>query len=180
MEGITKAGNYDVNYEVDATGSITKVTIGGVEARRDESMPGYYYSVGEGDARGLSIQIDNLAPGTHTGQVRIKQGLVQTVDSFFKSELVFTDVKINPNDSPDKIADAVALKSKNGALMVLRDNYKSIMENIDAKIEREQRRIETWEARQKAIFANLETLLKQYDEQQKRLESNLKQLGNDS
>lgn len=32
----------------------------------------------------------------------------------------------------------------------------------------------------KAIFANLETLLKQYDEQQKRLESNLKQLGNDS
>lgn len=78
------------------------------------------------------------------------------------------------------MADAVALKSKNGALMVLRDNYKSIMENIDAKIEREQRRIETWEARQKAIFANLETLLKQYDEQQKRLESNLKQLGNDS
>lgn len=178
VEGITKAGNYDVNYEVDAGGNITKVTIGGVEATRDESMPGYYYSVGSGEARGLSIQIDNLAPGTHTGQVRIKQGLVQTVDSFFKSELVFTDVKINPNDSPDKIADAIALKSKNGALMVLRDNYKTIMENIDAKIEREQRRIETWESRQKKIFANLETLLKQYDEQQKRLESQITSMKN--
>lgn len=176
VEGITKAGNYDVEYEVNGSGQITKVTIGGVEATRDESMPGYYYSVGSGDARGLSIQIDNLAPGTHTGQVRIKQGLVQTVDSFFKSELVFTDVKINPNDSPDKIADAIALKSKNGALMVLRDNYKTIMENIDAKIEREQRRIETWEARQKKIFANLETLLKQYDEQQKRLDSQIKSM----
>lgn len=173
VEGITKAGSYDVNYEVDADGKITRVTIGGVEASRDESMPGYYYSVAQGDARGLSIQIDNLAPGTHTGQVRIKQGLVQTVDSFFKSELAFTDVKINPNDSPDKIADAIALKSKNGALMVLRDNYKTIMENIDVKIEREQQRIATWESRQKQIFANLETLLKQYDEQQKRLESQI-------
>ena len=64
--------------------------------------------------------------------------------------------------------------------MSLRDNYKSIMENIDKKIEREQYRLETWEARQKAVFANLETLLKKYDEQKKKLESNLKQLsGND-
>lgn len=112
--------------------------------------------------------------------VRIKQGLVQTVNSFCKDELTFTNVNINANSTPDEIADAIALKSKNGALMSLRDNYKTVMENIDKKISQEQRRIETWESRQKTIFANLETLLKKYGEQQKSLESQLKQLsGND-
>ena len=190
VEGITKAGNYEVKYRVE-TGSdgkpqITNVTVGGMEATRDESMPGNYFSVAKGDARGLSIQIDDLSLGDHpqAGEepmyVRIKQGLTQTVNSFFKDELNFTAVNITSNMTQSEIDDAIALKSKNGALMSLRDNYKSIMENIDKKIEREQYRLETWEARQKAVFANLETLLKNYSEQQKTLESQLKQLsGND-
>ena len=69
IEGITKAGVYDVKYHVDASGSITGVTVGGVEAKRDTSMPGYYFSVDTGPAKGLSIAIDNLAQGDHTGQV---------------------------------------------------------------------------------------------------------------
>ena len=186
VEGITKAGNYEVTYTVGNDGTIGDVYVGGVKATRDESMPGYYYSVARGDARGLSILIDDLTPGEHppAGEepmyVRIKQGLVQTVNSFCKDELTFTNVNINANSTPDEIADAIALKSKNGALMSLRDNYKTVMENIDKKISQEQRRIETWESRQKTIFANLETLLKKYGEQQKSLESQLKQLsGND-
>ena len=190
VEGITKAGNYEVKYHVemgsDGKPQITNVTVGGVEATRDESMPGNYFSVAKGDARGLSIQIDDLTLGDHpqAGEepmyVRIKQGLAQTVNSFFKDELNFTAVNITSNMTQSEIDDAIALKSKNGALMSLRDNYKTIMENIDKKIEREQYRLETWEARQKAIFANLETLLKNYSEQQKTLESQLKQLsGND-
>lgn len=181
VEGITKAGVYDVNYTVNSSGEIEKVYVGGVEATRDTSMPGYYYSVGSGDARGLSITIDDLTPGEHTGgQVRIKEGLVQTLNSFFKSEMTYTEVNISATDTESQIADKIALKSQNGALMVLRENYMSIMNNIDAKITREERRLETWEARQKQIFQNLETLLKQYSEQQKTLESQLKQLsGND-
>ena len=186
VEGITKAGNYEVTYTVGNDGTIGDVYVGGVKATRDESMPGYYYSVARGDARGLSILIDDLTPGENppAGEepmyVRIKQGLVQTVNSFCKDELTFTNVNINANSTPDEIADAIALKSKNGALMSLRDNYKTVMENIDKKISQEQRRIETWESRQKTIFANLETLLKKYGEQQKSLESQLKQLsGND-
>lgn len=182
VEGITKAGVYDVEYEVDGNGNITSVTVGGVEATRDTSQPGYYYSVASGDARGLSILIDNLEPTTpgnpHKGQVRIKEGLVQTVNNFLKAELNYTDVNVPTNASPQEYADAVALKSKNGALMVLRENYRNIMENIDAKIEKEQYRISVWESRQKQIFANLETLLAQYGEQQKTLESQLAQLGN--
>lgn len=186
VEGITKGGNYEVRYSVDDSGNITSVTVGGVEAKRDESQPGYYYSVASGDARGLSILIDDLTPGEHppAGEspmyVRIKQGLVQTTNSFLKDELVFNDVNISANSTPDQIADAMALKAKNGALMSLRDNYMNVMESIDAKIEREQRRLDMWESRQKKIFANLETLLKQYGEQQTSLEAQLKQLSGNS
>ncbi|MDR3358034.1 MAG: flagellar filament capping protein FliD [Desulfovibrio sp.] len=171
IKGITKAGVYDVTYHVDGSGGITGVTVGGVEAQRDIGMPGYYYSVGSGPAKGLSISIDNLTPGDHTGQVRIKEGLVQTVQTFLKDEMRFTDVNVGSGN-----ADAISLKSENGALMVLRDNYKKIMENIDKKIEQEETRLAMWESRQKRIFANLETMLKQYSEQKKRLEGQLRQL----
>ncbi|MDE5879454.1 MAG: flagellar filament capping protein FliD, partial [Desulfovibrio sp.] len=186
VEGITKGGSYEVQYTVDDAGNITKVTVGGVEAKRDESQAGYYYSVASGDARGLAILIDDLTPGEHPPAggdpmyVRIKQGLVQTTQSFLKDELVFNDVNISVNATPKELEDAMALKSKNGALMSLRDNYMTVMKNIDVKIEREQRRLDMWEARQKAIFANLETLLNQYGEKQSSLDAQLKQLSGNS
>ena len=142
VEGITKAGTYEVTYTVDANGEIQNVMIGGQPAKRDESMPGNYYSVASGDARGLSILIDDLSIGDHPPAgsdpmyVRIKQGLVQTTNNFLKAELVFNDVNISANSTPDQIADAMHLKSQNGALMSLRDNYKKVMESIDVKIER--------------------------------------------
>ncbi len=176
ISGITKGGSYDVNYNVDASGNITKVTVGGVEATRDTSQPGYYYSVASGDARGLSMQIDNLTPGDHSGQIRIKEGLVQTVSTFLKSELTFTDVNVTTTGTAQQTADAIALKSKNGALMVLKNNYQSIMENIDKKITQEQTRLDQWETRQKKYFANLETLLKQYNTQKTTLEAQIKTL----
>lgn len=179
VPGITKAGSYDVTYTVDAHGNIEKVMVGGVEAKRDTSMPGYYYSVASGDGRGLAILIDDLSEGEHTGQVRIKEGLVQSVNSFLKSELVFNDVKMSGTD-PAKTADAIALKSQNGALMVLRDNYKTIMENIDKKIGKEQSRLALWESRQKKYFANLETLLNNYGTMQKQLESQIAKMNNSS
>lgn len=179
VEGITKGGNYEVKYDV-VNGEITNVTIDGYAAKRDESMPGYYFSVTEGDARGLAINIDNLAEGSHSGTISVKQGLVQTVNSFLKAELVFNDVSIPANATESQIADAIHLKSQNGALMSLRDNYMSVMESIDAKIEREQRRLDTWYNRQKNIFANLETMLKQYEQQQQSLEQQLKQLSGNS
>ncbi|MBB5143153.1 flagellar filament capping protein FliD [Desulfovibrio intestinalis] len=179
VAGITKAGTYDVSYTVDASGNIEKVMVGGVEAKRDLSQAGYYYSVGSGDGRGLAILIDDLSEGEHTGQVRIKEGLVQTVNSFLKSELVFNDVNISGTD-PSKNADAIALKSQNGALMVLRNNYKTIMDNIDKKITQEQNRLSLWETRQKRYFANLETLLSNYSSMQSQLESQIAKMNSSS
>lgn len=179
VAGITKAGTYDVSYTVDANGNIEKVMVGGVEATRDLSQPGYYYSVGSGDARGLAIVIDDLGQGEHTGQVRIKEGLVQTVNSFLKSELVFNNVNVSTTDT-GKNADVIALKSKNGALMVLRNNYKTIMDNIDKKITQEQNRLSLWETRQKKYFANLETLLNNYGSMQAQLESQITKMNSSS
>lgn len=178
ISGITKGGTYDVNYSVDASGNIEHVYVGGVEATRDTSKPGYYYSVATGDARGLSLQIDNLSAGSHSGQIRIKEGLVQTVNTFLKSEMTFTDVNISAGATDEQTASAISIKSQNGALMVLRDNYKTIMANIDKKIAQEETRLDTWEARQKKVFANLETLLKQYSLQKTTLEAQITKLNN--
>lgn len=171
VQGITQAGIYDVSYEVDAAGNILEVYINGVKASNDPSMGSNYYSCASGDARGLSIIIDDLSPGKHEGQVRIKYGLLDTVDNFLKEELTWQDTGKTVDD------DSLAVKSKNGALMILQDNYKTIMENIQDKIDREKDRIALWEERQKAAFARLETLLAQYNKTQTSLESQLKQLS---
>lgn len=171
VQGITQAGIYDVSYEVDAAGNILEVYINGVKANNDPSMGSNYFSCASGDARGLSIIIDDLAPGKHEGQVRIKYGLLDTVDNFLKEELTWQDTGKTVDD------DSLAVKSKNGALMILQDNYKTIMENIQDKIDREKDRIALWEERQKAAFARLETLLAKYNKTQTSLESQIKQLG---
>lgn len=171
VQGITQAGIYDVSYEVDSAGNILDVYINGVKANNDPSMGSNYYSCASGDARGLSIIIDDLSPGKHEGQVRIKYGLLDTVDNFLKQELTWQDT----GDGVDE--DSMSIKSQNGALMILQDNYKTIMENIQDKIDREKERISLWEERQKAAFARLETLLAQYNKTQSSLESQLKQLS---
>lgn len=171
VQGITQAGIYDVSYEVDAAGNILEVYINGVKANNDPSMGSNYFSCASGDARGLSIIIDDLSPGKHEGQVRIKYGLLDTVDNFLKEELTWQDTGQTVDE------DSLSVKSQNGALMILQDNYKTIMENIQDKIDREKDRIALWEERQKAAFARLETLLAQYNKTQTSLESQLKQLS---
>lgn len=174
LNGITKAGTYDVSYTVDANGNITDVYIGGERATNDSTMGSNYFSVASGDAKGTAIYIDNLEPGTHTGTIRIKTGLIDTVDQFMKAELTYVDTGDSIND------DSIALKSQNGGLMILQANYLDIMESIDAKIEREQDRLEVWEQHQKDKFARLQTLLSQYSNTQAQLQSQLSQLSGGS
>ena len=174
LNGITKAGTYDVTYTVDKNGNITDVYIGGERATNDSTMGSNYFSVASGDAKGTAIYIDNLEPGTHTGTIRIKTGLIDTVDQFMKAELTYVDTGDSIND------DSIALKSQNGGLMILQANYLDIMESIDVKIEREQDRLEVWEQHQKDKFARLQTLLSQYSKTQAQLQSQLSQLSGSS
>lgn len=174
LDGITKAGTYEVTYTVDDDGNITDVFIGGERATNDSTMGSNYFSVASGDAKGTAIYIDNLAPGTHSGNLSIKTGLLDTVDQFMQDELTYVDTGDSIND------DSIALKSENGGLMILQANYLDIMESIDAKIEREQDRLDTWEQHQKDKFARLQTLLSEYANTQSQLESQLAQLSGSS
>ncbi|WP_299392157.1 flagellar filament capping protein FliD [uncultured Desulfovibrio sp.] len=174
LDGITKAGTYEVSYTVDKDGNITDVFIGGERATNDSTMGSNYFSVASGDAKGTAIYIDNLEPGTHTGNLSIKTGLLDTVDQFMQDELTYVDTGDSIND------DSIALKSQNGGLMILQANYLDIMDSIDAKIEREQDRLDTWEQHQKDKFARLQTLLSEYANTQSQLESQLAQLSGSS
>lgn len=166
IKGTTKAGTYNISYTVNDAGDITEVFINGARANGDSAMGAGWFTAGSdaGDAAGLSIQIDNFTPGTHSGTMSIKQGKIGEMEDFFSSELKYN--KYEPE--------------RNGALMILQANYQSIMDNIQTKIDRETERIALWEKREKAKYARLETLLGNYNQQQTALQSQLTQLSSSS
>ena len=168
IKGITKAGSYPVSYTVADDGSVTDVYINGVKAEQSDLYDNTYTVGNAGNATGMSVVIDNLTPGTHKGEVSIKQGKVRQLEDFFTAELVYHEPNLND----------LSFSENNGALMILQANYKQIMDNAETKIQKEQNRIDQWETRQRQAFARLETLLGQYQQNQKSLESQLAQFSN--
>jgi flagellar hook-associated protein 2 len=67
-----------------------------------------------------------------------------------------------------------------GIMVTLQENYQGIIDNIDAKIAREERRIETVRQRYTDRFNRLETALQQLEDKQSQLEASLQSLNNDS
>ncbi|RQD63122.1 MAG: flagellar hook protein [Desulfonatronovibrio sp. MSAO_Bac4] len=139
VKGTTKAGIYDVRYEVGADGKIVagSAFIDGKKANID----GNNITAIEGGARGLAIQVDNMTQGEYTGNVRLKSGKV--------------------NELRDTLAQLT--DSSDGTLKILERNYNDIMRNIDNKIDFEQRRIDRYERNLRMQFARLEELLGYYD-----------------
>lgn len=170
VKGQTKAGTYSVSYTVGDDGSVSEVLINGVRANESDTEPGVYTVGAAGNASGLSIKLDNLAPGSHSGTVSIKQGKIRQMEDFFTSELVYY--------KPDPKVPSIS--ENNGALMILHANYKQIMDNIDKKIDREQSRLDVWERTQKLAFSRLETLLGNYDRSMQSMSGQLAKLGNGS
>ncbi|MPN60600.1 hypothetical protein SDC9_208329 [bioreactor metagenome] len=115
------------------------------------------------DADGIYVQIDNHAPGSYEGTVRIKQGKINEI-----LELL--------NGTASKPEEGM-LGSK-GTLQVLMDNYDRIVAGIDDKIQRETERLTRWERTQKLRFSRLEATLKQYESLQASVKSQVDQLSN--
>jgi flagellar hook-associated protein 2 len=67
-----------------------------------------------------------------------------------------------------------------GIMVTLQENYEGIIENINAKIAREERRIETVKQRLTDRFNRLETALQQLQDKQSQLESSLSSLSTGS
>ncbi|WP_034640190.1 flagellar filament capping protein FliD [Desulfovibrio inopinatus] len=155
IDGITEPGTYTLEYTVDGSGDITSATING------ESIDSSYINntnhtitSDTGDSKGLEISVNNLNAGNYSHEVYVKQGKT--------GELV---------DKLDVLTD-----DDDGPLAILEENYGDIMNNIDKKIEYEERRISTMEIRLRERFANLDSRLGYYDDLLSQLKSQIAQL----
>lgn len=155
VKGVTKAGIYDVTYDVDASGNITNAYVGGQRANVDNVNK--QITAMEGDARGLALQIDNLAAGSYSSRMRIKEGKLSGLSDQLKDML-----------------------GEDGALKILEDNYQEIMDDIQDKIDKEVTRVTQWEQRERLRFSRLEATLARYDALGKTVESQIKSLSSSS
>uniref|UniRef100_I2PXX1 Flagellar hook-associated protein 2 n=1 Tax=Desulfovibrio sp. U5L TaxID=596152 RepID=I2PXX1_9BACT len=157
ISGTTKCGTYDLAYTTDSSGKITGATING--------HPAIYHSNsntitgGHGyDEAGLVIKAIDVSPGTHTGQVSLKEGKTGELATLLGQ---MTD-------------------TTNGPLHILDSNYDDITAMIDDKIAFEQRRINTYAANLRKRFAKVDSLLSVYSQQQTQLTSQIDQLSSSS
>lgn len=155
IKGTTKPGSYEVAYTVGA-GPTVSGTIGGYAASYD-SATGELTSTA-GPSTGLSIKITNLSAGSYSGAVNVKLGKTGQL----ASEL-------------DRLTD-----SSDGPLHILEDNYDTIIDNIDRKIELEERRLKNYEYDLRMRFSRLEALLQQYQGVQTSLTNSINQLQSNS
>lgn len=155
VKGVSKAGIYDVTYDVDASGNIVNAFIGGKRANVDNVNK--QITAMEGDARGLALQIDNLSPGSYSSRMRIKEGKLGGLG--------------------DQLGDMLG---SDGALKILEDNYQDIMDDIQKKIDKEVDRVTQWERRERLRYSRLEATLARYDALGKSVESQIKSLSSSS
>ena len=92
-----RPGTYEVTYDVGADGKATNVYINGAKASTDPQYPGRW-TVGDttNPAVGVAIQFPTsggMKPGTNIkSEIRIRQGKINEMSSYFDRELVQSDV----------------------------------------------------------------------------------------
>ncbi|WP_461208832.1 flagellar filament capping protein FliD [Desulfocurvus sp. DL9XJH121] len=153
VEGITKGGDHKVEYEV-VGGQIVWATVNGEEALvSDNLITGQYGNSGAG----LAVRVNNLADGTYSGTVSVKQGKIGQL--------------------ADMLADMT--DSEDGILVIIGENYDSIVANTQESIDQEEDRLTLYEDRLRERFATLEKVLTELKAINTSLETTLKSLNSD-
>lgn len=153
ISGLTKAGEYSLNYTV-SNGKLTSATIDGHPTIMS-SNSNFITGMNGYDESGLVLRVNNLTNGTYSHNVYLRQGKT--------GELV------------DELG--VLTDSTNGPLAVLEENYSDIQTDIQNKIDSENVRIQTMATNLKDQYSRLDTLLGQYGQTQTSLQSYIAQLG---
>ncbi len=166
IDGITEPGTYNVKYTVDASGA-AEVWINGTKASESDINPNTFTVAGDGPEAGLSITLYDLSTGDHEGTVSVQRGLVNHMEQFFQDEMKFFPP--SPTDP--------TIGQNNGGLMIAQDNYKSLIESIDNRIDNEITRLERWEYNERQKYARLDTLLGEYNGNMTILNNQLGQLA---
>lgn len=152
ISGITKAGAYTVNYTVK-DGKLTAATIDGHQAVFSSNSNTITGQSGQ-DESGLSLTVANLTDGTYSHTVNLRLGKI--------GEMV------------DALADLT--NAETGPLAILQENYTTIYDDIQDKIDQENERISQMATRLRDRFSRLDTLLGTYSEIQTSLQSAIAQL----
>lgn len=149
-------GEYNVSYTVDTAGTPPAfIMVDGVKVMRDDETGTYV--VPSGPLGGVEISVDDLSAGTVSSTLRIKQGKIPELASKLKDELRNDPLLKDPETG------LYGVNTKRGGLIILKENYKTIMENIQKKIDQETTRLQTWETRQRLRYSRLDTLLGSYE-----------------
>lgn len=147
-------------YVQEATGKyiITNAFINGKPAKVNQEDRLITATTSGDPSAGLAIMVNNMAPGSYTGEVRLKGGKASDMSAVLS--------QLN--------------NSETGTLPILIKNYETIMDRIDTKIDFENNRLALWQRTQQQRFARLETTLSNYQSQLNALESQLKSLSSSS
>lgn len=167
MKGFTKAGKWEFSYDVAADGTVSNIKIDGQSGLCTIDSDGLILvNDTSHPASGLRILVLNKQAGSYQGTARVKDGkvgeLIDLVDDKFLKAY---------NEDPEV---------EKGILSILERQYAQIKENIKDKIDKEGERLVRWERDIKLRFARLDEVLKKYDNLNAQLESQIKQLGNNS
>ncbi len=166
IDSITLGGVYDVKYKIlgdpdtiaaqpnKTFADAFEATINGKPVKISKKGNTYFLTSMSGPSKGLMVRIANMAPGDYSGTVKIAQG--KTAELAARSSL---------------------LAGSEGPLHILQENYKDIHDNINKKIEYEERRLIDFEKRLRSRFARLEALLGNYDQLSKSITMQIKKLG---
>ena len=157
IDGITKAGSYEVRFNYNGGSPTGQMRVKGTSewhtATWDASSGTLTGSAGYPES-GLVVKI-NDPTADRTGEVDIKLGIAGMLDEQLKNL-----------SSPTR-----------GPLYVLEDNYNVIIDNIDEKIAREEKRLLEFEQREREKYGRLEQLLSELNGQSQSIQSAISQLG---
>jgi flagellar hook-associated protein 2 len=158
IQGMAKPGTYDVEYEMDATGTnILSASINGKAASIDNANRQITLgSPADDPARSIALDIYDTSAGVHKGSVSIKQGKV--------------------NELLGLMEGSEGMLGNDGALSKLEKNYQTIINNIDEKIQKEDDRLAKWRRTMEMKFARLDAVLAKYNKINENLKSQIDQL----
>lgn len=164
---LTQSGKWTFSYDVDEFGNVTNILVDGKDNVAHIDADGLILvDDNNHPAAGLRLLVVNKQEGSYSDMARVKDGkvgeIVNLVDSKFLKAY---------NEDP--------LEEK-GILSILERQYDKIKSNIEDKIAKEGERLIKWERNIKLRFARLDEVLKKYDNLNAQLESQIKQLGNNS
>lgn len=135
IKNVTKPGEYEVSYEVDAGGNVINATIGGVPASFNAKTN--TLTVTDGDPKGAALLLNDFTPGkTVTGTLNIRQGAATSITNSI-SDMFLTNgdlTKLSEGITKEINATNKTIEAEEKRLTEYRDRLMSRFTAMDLRI----------------------------------------------